>query len=87
MHDIAAKKGVDLPEIISKNASFYQRMILDRDTHFYNIFVNTSHSSVHVPTNVYDRSPNVLRTIMWSEGTYDNIHFSKLIAKELFFRT
>lgn len=57
-----------LPEIVKKNPRFYQKMLLDRDTHFYNISVNTTHSSVHVPTNVYDKSPNVLETMMWSEG-------------------
>ncbi|XP_012275894.1 voltage-dependent calcium channel subunit alpha-2/delta-3 isoform X2 [Orussus abietinus] len=29
--------------------------------------VNLNKSAVHVPTNVYDRSPNVIRAIKWSE--------------------
>lgn len=62
-----------LPEIVKKYNSSYERMHLDRDTHFYNISVNTTHSSVHVPTNVYDRSPAVLETLMWSEG--QNIYY------------
>lgn len=33
----------------------YNDMSLNHDTHFYNIPVNTSYSSVHVPTNIYDR--------------------------------
>lgn len=33
----------------------YNEMHLTRDTHFYNIPVNASHSSVHLPTNIYDR--------------------------------
>lgn len=57
-----------LPEIVKNNTQLYQKMLLDPDTHFYNISVNTTHSSVHVPTNVYDKSPNVLETMMWSEG-------------------
>lgn len=58
-----------LPKIVTDaDYDFYDKMYLDRDTHFYNISVNTTHSSVHVPTNVYDKSPNVLETIMWSEG-------------------
>lgn len=28
---------------------------LNEDTHFYNVPVNTSYSSVHVPTNIYDK--------------------------------
>lgn len=59
-----------LPEIVVKYKTFYEKMLLDRDTHFYNISVNTTHSSVHVPTNVYDKSPAVLETLMWSEGKY-----------------
>lgn len=58
----------DLPKIIKNHSYFYETMLLDRDTHFYNINVNTTHSSVHVPTNVYDMSPNVVETLMWSEG-------------------
>lgn len=30
-------------------------MSLNDDTHFYNIPVNTSYSSVHVPTNLFDQ--------------------------------
>ena len=42
-------------------------MILEADTHFNNIHVNTSYSSVHIPTNVYDKLPSVSDTIRWSE--------------------
>lgn len=82
MTETAALKDEELPEIISKNESFYQRMFLDRDTHFYNISVNTTHSSVHVPTNVYDRSPNALETMMWSEGTF-SIDYHYLLHKTI----
>ncbi|XP_037048766.1 voltage-dependent calcium channel subunit alpha-2/delta-3 [Bradysia coprophila] len=57
-----------LPEIVQKDGQYFQNLSLYRDTHFYNISVNTSHSSVHVPTNVYHRSREVLETIMWSEA-------------------
>lgn len=48
-----------LPEIIAESPETYRRMYLDPDTHFYNIPVNTTHSSVHVPTNVYDKSKHI----------------------------
>lgn len=66
--ETAEFKGVELPDIVLNNTEFYNRMLLDRDTHFYNISVNTTHSSVHVPTNVYDKGPSAMETMMWSEG-------------------
>ncbi|KAK9720903.1 von Willebrand factor type A domain [Popillia japonica] len=42
------------------------------DPHFYNIPVNTNHSAVHVPSNVYERSKEVIKGIKWSESL-DNI--------------
>lgn len=45
----------------------YRELQLNPDTHFYNISVDTEHSSVHVPSNVWDRAENVLKTIEWSE--------------------
>lgn len=44
------------PAIVTQNQDMYRDMQLDQDTHFYNISVNTTHSSVHVPINVYDKS-------------------------------
>lgn len=32
----------------------YEPMEFNVDSHFYNLSVNTSYSSVHVPTNIYD---------------------------------
>lgn len=43
------------PSIAPQNASLYPPIWLYQDTHFFNIHVNTSFSSVHVPTNVYDQ--------------------------------
>lgn len=42
-------------------------MELTPDSHFYNIPVNTSFSSVHIPTNVYDLSPAVAEDIKKTE--------------------
>ena len=42
-------------------------MTLEPDTHFNNVSVNTTFSSVHVPTNVYDKLPRVSETIRWSK--------------------
>lgn len=35
--------------------NMYKKMILDNDTHFFDLEVNTTHSSVHVPTNIYHK--------------------------------
>ncbi|XP_059614107.1 voltage-dependent calcium channel subunit alpha-2/delta-3 isoform X2 [Phlebotomus argentipes] len=40
---------------------------LTPEPHFFNVRVNTNYSSVHVPTNVYDRSIEVISAIEWSE--------------------
>ncbi|KAF2364716.1 VWA N-terminal [Trinorchestia longiramus] len=40
---------------------------LSTSKHFDGLYINTSMSSIHVPTNVYDRSPKVLNAIRWSE--------------------
>lgn len=45
----------------------YTDMFFDRDSHFFDLEVNTSHSSVHVPTNVFDQGPEVAEFIQWSE--------------------
>lgn len=42
-------------------------MYFNQDTHFFNYSVNTTHSSVQVPSNVYDRSSSVLEDLQWSE--------------------
>lgn len=42
-------------------------MELIADSHFYNIPVNTSHSSVHIPTNVFDLTQEVVEDIMRTE--------------------
>lgn len=41
---------------------------LKENPQFFNIPVNLSVSSVHVPTNVFDRADNVLKDIQWSQN-------------------
>lgn len=55
-------KKEELPEVVAEEWKLYRNMTLDADTHFYDISVNTTHSSVHVPTNVYDKSKTLCRT-------------------------
>lgn len=40
---------------------------LKENVQFFNTAVNLTVSSVHVPTNVFDRADNVLKDIQWSE--------------------
>lgn len=42
-------------------------MNLEPDTHFNNIAVNTTYSSVHLPTNVFDKLDRVSNAILWSK--------------------
>lgn len=42
-------------------------IVLKENAQFFNTPVNLSVSSVHVPTNVFDRADNVLKDIQWSE--------------------
>ncbi|XP_034938366.1 voltage-dependent calcium channel subunit alpha-2/delta-3 isoform X2 [Chelonus insularis] len=68
---VVGKKPPTLPKSIEKNMYRYREMELNPDSHFYNIPVNTSHSSVHIPTNVYDFGPAVEEAIGWSEALDD----------------
>merc|ERR1711892_1333528 len=49
----------------------YSRMALTANKHFSGIPVNTSYSSVHVPTNVFDGEPKVINAIDWSRKLDD----------------
>jgi hypothetical protein len=53
-------------ENIENSLGFYTDMNFDRDSHFFDLEVNTSHSSVHVPTNVFDQGPEAAEFIQWS---------------------
>lgn len=48
-----------LEGLIESNAGMYMDFNLNPDTHFYNIPVDTEHSAVHVPSNVYDRCKSI----------------------------
>ncbi|XP_055909802.1 voltage-dependent calcium channel subunit alpha-2/delta-3 isoform X2 [Eupeodes corollae] len=45
-----------------------KEIILQPKAEFFNTPVNISLSSVHVPTNVYDRASEVIQAIKWSEN-------------------
>ncbi|XP_011260159.1 voltage-dependent calcium channel subunit alpha-2/delta-3 isoform X2 [Camponotus floridanus] len=51
----------------NETSILYRNMDLTADSHFYNIPVNTSHSSVHIPTNVFDLTEEVEEDIMRTE--------------------
>lgn len=69
---VGQKKKPRLPENMKKNVQLYREIKLTSDSHFYNIPVNTSFSSVHIPTNVYDKSPPVAEDIRKTENL-DNV--------------
>lgn len=48
-------RATELVESLMVNEGMYLPFDLNQDTHFYNISVNTSYSSVHVPSNIYDK--------------------------------
>lgn len=64
--NLTNRKYTDFEEENVQNNTFYN-MTFDRDSHFFNLEVSTEHSSVHVPTNVYDKGPEAAEFIQWSE--------------------
>ncbi|CAB0031950.1 unnamed protein product [Trichogramma brassicae] len=66
----SVEQEIDIPQVPSNmlnQLDTYVPMSLEPDTHFNNISVNTSFSSIHVPTNVFDKLPRVGETILWSK--------------------
>ena len=53
-----------------------RRLELTANSHFSGIPVNTSRSSVHVPTNVFDGEPKVINAIDWSKKLDDTFRVS-----------
>lgn len=68
---VVGLKKPSIPENMKKNVSVYREIELTADSHFYNIPVNTSFSSVHIPTNVYDLTPAVIEDIKKTEALDD----------------
>lgn len=62
------KADIDTPKYVNDASNLYMDVSLIKDTHFYNISVNTNTSCVHVPTNIFDRENDTLEAIMWSKG-------------------
>lgn len=48
------KRAEDLLDSMMEYEDRYLNFTLNPDTHFYNISVDTEHSSVHVPSNIFD---------------------------------
>ncbi|XP_014218432.1 voltage-dependent calcium channel subunit alpha-2/delta-3 isoform X2 [Copidosoma floridanum] len=65
--DDGVLKVPNVPSNMQHLTFSYQHMYVEPDTHFNNISVNTSFSSVHIPTNVFDRLQRVGETILWSK--------------------
>lgn len=55
-------------KVLNDSLYRYRPLDLNEDTHFYNLPVNTNHSSVHVPTNIYDLHETASIAIQWSEA-------------------
>lgn len=49
---------VEHPELVASEVP-PKEIVLHPDPHFFNQRVNKSHSSVHVPTNVFDRCESI----------------------------
>ncbi|XP_033217847.1 voltage-dependent calcium channel subunit alpha-2/delta-3 isoform X2 [Belonocnema kinseyi] len=69
--DVAQKVAESAPDVDPPKGFKYvnannNTIILKNDSHFGGN-VNLSMSAVHVPTNVYDGAPDVIRAIRWSE--------------------
>lgn len=46
------ERKFDVPKF-AKNSTHYTSNTLEKDSHFYDISVNTSISCIHVPTNIF----------------------------------
>ncbi|XP_055506878.1 voltage-dependent calcium channel subunit alpha-2/delta-4 [Leucoraja erinacea] len=56
---------------VDENGNYMElgnEFILEENEHFNNLPVNTSLSNIQVPTNVYNKDPNILNGAYWSEA-------------------
>ncbi|XP_069758393.1 voltage-dependent calcium channel subunit alpha-2/delta-4-like [Narcine bancroftii] len=56
---------------VDKNGNYVElgnEFLLEENEHFNNLPVNTSLSNIQVPTNVYNKDPNILNGVYWSEA-------------------
>lgn len=58
-HGEKISKGENIPKF-AQNNSDYREVGLERDSHFYDINVNTSTSCIHVPTNIFYKGSMIL---------------------------
>ncbi|XP_045467080.1 voltage-dependent calcium channel subunit alpha-2/delta-3-like isoform X2 [Harmonia axyridis] len=72
--DLEGTEEIEITDGSEKDPQASQTPIKDKtrlpfypNRRFYNIPVNTNFSAVHVPSNVYERSKDVLTGIIWSE--------------------
>ncbi|XP_053615733.1 voltage-dependent calcium channel subunit alpha-2/delta-4 isoform X2 [Plodia interpunctella] len=65
--EAANKYEVSTPRFAKDNPN-YLNISLEKDSHFYDISVNTNISCVHVPTNIYYKEKDALNAILWSKG-------------------
>ncbi|KPI95038.1 Voltage-dependent calcium channel subunit alpha-2/delta-4 [Papilio xuthus] len=57
--------------IFAENKTHYMKISLEKDSHFYDINVNTNLSCIHVPTNIYFKEHEALKAILWSKDLND----------------
>ncbi|XP_063616481.1 voltage-dependent calcium channel subunit alpha-2/delta-3-like [Cydia splendana] len=60
-----------IPKFTIAMKHFYENVTVDRDSHFYNIRVNTDKSCVHVPTNIFFREEEPRKAILWTKDLND----------------
>lgn len=68
---IEGTEPIKLSKSLKKNRHLYLGLKLNNDTHFYNLPVNTTHSSVYVPTNVYDKG--IILNNIKNKTIYENL--------------
>lgn len=77
---IIGREPMKVPKSLVGNIHMYRPMKLNNDTHFYNLPVNTSHSSVHIPTNVYDKGMYSFYQMKWKVLFYFHVEDAAAFA-------